>query len=65
MGLHCSGAEKIMRHFSFAAMAIALLLQTEQIFAKDPKKYVMIGELYLNGRIRPYNGILPMDSVFS
>lgn len=42
------------------AMAVALLLQTEQIFAKDPEKYVMIGELSLNGRIRPCNGILPM-----
>lgn len=42
------------------AMTIALLQQTEQISAKNLERYVLIGELSLNGRLRPCNGILPM-----
>lgn len=42
------------------AMTIALLQQTEQICVKKIESYAMIGELSLNGRIRPCNGILPM-----
>ncbi len=42
------------------AMTIALLQQTDQICAKDLERYVLIGELSLNGRLRPCNGILPM-----
>ena len=42
------------------AMTIALLQQTEQISAKDLERYALIGELSLNGRLRPCNGILPM-----
>lgn len=42
------------------SMLLALLVQTDQIICKDVEKYVFIGELSLNGRIRPCNGILPM-----
>ena len=42
------------------AMTIALLQQTDQITAKTLEQYAFIGELSLNGRIRPCNGILPM-----
>ena len=42
------------------AMTIALLQQTDHITAKALEHYAFIGELSLNGRIRPCNGILPM-----
>ncbi len=42
------------------AIAIALLQQTEQITTKELDKYALIGELSLNGVLRPCNGILPM-----
>lgn len=42
------------------AMTIALLQQTDQICAKNMEAYALIGELSLNGRLRPCNGILPM-----
>ena len=42
------------------AMTVALLQQTDQITAKALEQYAFIGELSLNGRIRPCNGILPM-----
>ncbi|MGN0168625.1 MAG: YifB family Mg chelatase-like AAA ATPase [Acetatifactor sp.] len=42
------------------AMTIALLQQTDQISAKQLEQYALIGELSLNGRLRPCNGILPM-----
>lgn len=42
------------------AMTVALLLQTDQISAKNLERYALIGELSLNGRLRPCNGILPM-----
>ena len=41
-------------------MTIALLQQTDQICAKKIDQYALIGELSLNGRVRPCNGILPM-----
>ena len=41
-------------------MTIALLQQTDQICAKNMEQYALIGELSLNGRVRPCNGILPM-----
>ena len=41
-------------------MTIALLQHTDQISAKKLDQYVLIGELSLNGRLRPCNGILPM-----
>ncbi|MGN1158246.1 MAG: YifB family Mg chelatase-like AAA ATPase [Agathobacter sp.] len=42
------------------AMTIALLQQTDQIRAKKLERFALIGELSLNGRLRPCNGILPM-----
>lgn len=41
-------------------MTIGLLLQTDQISGKNVDKYCFIGELSLNGIIRPCTGILPM-----
>lgn len=41
-------------------MAIALLLQTNQIDGKAVEEYAFIGELSLNGLIRSCTGILPM-----
>ena len=35
-------------------MTLALLAETDQISAKDIDKYVFIGELSLDGRIRPW-----------
>lgn len=46
-------------HFDLGMM-IALLFQTDQISAKDLGKYAFIGELALDGRIRPCNGVLSM-----
>ena len=41
-------------------MTIALLFQTDQIGPAKPDEYAFIGELSLNGRVRPCNGILSM-----
>ena len=41
-------------------MTMALLAETDQIAAKDIGKYVFIGELSLDGRIRPCTGVLSM-----
>ena len=41
-------------------MTLALLAETDQIAAKDIDKYVFIGELSLDGRIRPCTGVLSM-----
>ena len=41
-------------------MTLALLAETDQIAAKDIDKYVFIGELSLDGRIRPCAGVLSM-----
>ena len=46
-------------HFDLA-MAIGLLQQSGTIAAKDLKQYGLIGELSLNGDLRPCSGILPM-----
>lgn len=46
-------------HFDLG-MIIALLFQTDQISPKDLAQYAFIGELSLDGRIRPCNGILSM-----
>ena len=50
----------LLRSIFDAQQTIALLQQTDQICAKDLERYVLIGELSLNGRLRPCNGILPM-----
>ena len=41
-------------------MIIALLAETEQIAAKDLERHLFIGELSLDGRLRPCKGLLPM-----
>lgn len=46
-------------HFDLG-MIIALLYQTDQISPKNLSDYAFIGELSLDGRIRPCNGILSM-----
>ncbi len=46
-------------HFDLG-MIIALLYQTDQIAPKNLSDYAFIGELSLDGRIRPCNGILSM-----
>ena len=46
-------------HFDLG-MIIALLFQTDQISPKNLGEYAFIGELALDGRIRPCNGILSM-----
>ena len=46
-------------HFDLG-MIIALLFQTDQISPKNLEEYAFIGELSLDGRIRPCNGVLSM-----
>ena len=46
-------------HFDLG-MIIALLFQTDQISPKNLADYAFIGELALDGRIRPCNGVLSM-----
>lgn len=46
-------------HFDLG-MIIALLYQTDQISPRNLNEFAFIGELSLNGRIRPCNGILSM-----
>ncbi|MGX8714855.1 MAG: YifB family Mg chelatase-like AAA ATPase [Lachnospiraceae bacterium] len=46
-------------HFDLG-MIIALLFQTNQISPKNLAEYAFIGELALDGRIRPCNGVLSM-----
>lgn len=46
-------------HFDLG-MIIALLYQTDQIAPKDLADYAFIGELSLDGRIRPCHGVLSM-----
>lgn len=46
-------------HFDLG-MAIGILLQTKQIIANEVNNFGFIGELSLNGELRPCSGILPM-----
>ena len=46
-------------HFDLG-MIIALLYQTDQISPKNLEEYALIGEISLDGRIRPCNGVLSM-----
>lgn len=41
-------------------IALGILCATEQIQVKDIDKYMFLGELSLDGKIKPINGILPM-----
>ena len=54
-----SDKKKRGSHFDLG-MIIALLFQTDQIHPKNLADYAFIGELSLDGRIRPCNGILSM-----
>lgn len=44
-------------------MAIALLIQSAQIFVEEVERYAFIGELSLNGDLRLCIGVLPMVMV--
>lgn len=46
-------------HFDLG-MAVGILLQTKQISVDEINKFGFIGELSLNGELRPCSGILPM-----
>ena len=46
-------------HFDLG-MAIGLLIQTKQIVVNEINTFGFIGELSLNGELRPCSGILPM-----
>ena len=46
-------------HFDLG-MAIALLMQSKQIVVADINAFGLIGELSLNGELRPCAGVLPM-----
>lgn len=54
-----SSLKKRGSHFDLA-MAVGLLMESGQIVPKDIRKYGFIGELSLNGRLRPCSGVLPM-----
>lgn len=54
-----SNIKKYGSHFDLA-MAIGLLVQTDQIVNRVIKHYGFIGELSLNGKIRGVSGVLPM-----
>lgn len=41
-------------------IAIGILASTEQLFTSDLEKYMFIGELSLDGEVKPVKGILPM-----
>ena len=61
MNLAPADVKKKGSHFDLS-MAIGLLLRTNQILLKDIdlKTFGFIGELSLNGKIRPCTGVLPM-----
>jgi len=46
-------------HFDLP-IALGILAATEQVPAEPLREYAIVGELSLDGRIRPVNGILPM-----
>lgn len=46
-------------HFDLP-IALGILAATEQLPADRLKEYAVVGELSLDGRVRPINGILPM-----
>lgn len=54
-----SDKKKSGSHFDLS-MAIGVLQQAELITVKDIQQYGLIGELSLNGSLRPCQGILPM-----
>lgn len=59
INLSPSDIRKSGSHFDLG-MAIALLLQSKQIRVEEIDSYAFIGELSLNGDLRPCVGVLPM-----
>lgn len=59
INLSPSDVKKSGSHFDLG-MAIALLIQSSQIFVQEPECYSFIGELSLNGDLRPCVGVLSM-----
>ena len=59
INLSPSDIKKSGSHFDLG-MAIALLIQSAQIFVEEVERYAFIGELSLNGDLRPCAGVLPM-----
>jgi len=54
-----SDMKKSGSHFDLA-MAIGLLIETNQLKSTEIHKYGFIGELSLNAKLRPCIGVLPM-----
>ena len=54
-----SNMKKSGTHFDLP-MAIGLLVQSKQVIAEELSAFALIGELSLNGDLRPCAGILPM-----
>lgn len=54
-----SDMKKSGSHFDLA-MAVGVLQQEELIGIREKNRYGLIGELALNGRLRPCRGVLPM-----
>lgn len=59
INLSPSDIKKSGSHFDLG-MAIALLIQSNQMKSEEIDKYAFIGELSLNGDLRPCVGVLPM-----
>lgn len=59
INLSPSDLKKRGSHFDLG-MAIGLLIQSNQLVTPDIDKYALIGELSLNGKLKPCSGILPM-----
>jgi len=61
INLSPSDVRKSGSHFD-SGMAVALLLQSHQIKSEEIDKFAFIGELSLNGDLRPCVGVLPMKN---
>ncbi|MGL6106663.1 YifB family Mg chelatase-like AAA ATPase [Romboutsia sp.] len=59
INLSPSDIKKSGSHFDLG-MAIALLIQSNQMKSDEIDKYAFVGELSLNGDLRPCVGVLPM-----
>ncbi|MCS6103249.1 ATP-binding protein [Clostridium botulinum] len=59
VNLSPSDIKKRGSHYDLG-MAVALLIQSKQVQVKEISTYGFIGELSLNGDLRPCTGILPM-----
>lgn len=59
INLSPSGIRKRGAHFDLG-MAVSLLAQSGQVLVSEIESYGLIGELSLNGDLRPCTGVLPM-----